>query len=230
MKGTVLGYDKEAGSGVLRGEDGNRYDFIRAEWKSDKTPRNGVEVDFESRDGQAVAIYPLNAGVDFSGVTESMSETVSHLAENENVRKVGALARGAVSGFSFSRSPAGIGASVVYVAALFMSAVTVNMGLLGLEFTLIGTNWGKVALVVALFAAFMRGMGRGGMARLAALAALLLPVLSIVSGVREFAEGMPSRAASDLVGQVIQGLDAGFFLAMLSALVMLFAPMRKQAD
>jgi|WetSurMetagenome_2_1015567.scaffolds.fasta_scaffold597764_1 TM2 domain-containing membrane protein YozV len=60
MKGWVLDFSVQANSGLISGEDGKRYRFAGAEWKTaDKMPRQGVPVDFEIRGEEAAAIYAL---------------------------------------------------------------------------------------------------------------------------------------------------------------------------
>jgi hypothetical protein len=69
MKGKILGFDAAAGTGAISGEEGRRYKFHSAEWKGQRPPKAGEEVDFEiADDGHALEIYPLRAGaaLDFS--------------------------------------------------------------------------------------------------------------------------------------------------------------------
>ena len=47
MKGQVLGYSLDTGTGAISGEDGSRYTFTREEWKDDGLPGKGAKVDFE---------------------------------------------------------------------------------------------------------------------------------------------------------------------------------------
>jgi hypothetical protein len=61
MKGTVLNVDS-AGGGLLRAEDGRRYEFATGEWKTPRAPVVGEEVDFEPVSLQATAIYALRPG------------------------------------------------------------------------------------------------------------------------------------------------------------------------
>ncbi len=59
MKGQVLTYTDTTGTGVISGEDGKRYGFSKAEWKSERLPTAGAQVDFEPRESEAAAIYVL---------------------------------------------------------------------------------------------------------------------------------------------------------------------------
>lgn len=46
MQGKILDYSNEFKSGLIRGEDGNKYRFSIDDCKSAIKPRSGVEVDF----------------------------------------------------------------------------------------------------------------------------------------------------------------------------------------
>lgn len=59
MKGRILGFTTSSGTGTIAGEDGNRYGFSQAEWRSDQTIASGVAVDFERRGSEAVGVYPV---------------------------------------------------------------------------------------------------------------------------------------------------------------------------
>ena len=57
MNGQILDYSAQTNSGVIAGDDGNRYNFVGAEWKDQAIPNRGMRVDFEAQGGDAVAIY-----------------------------------------------------------------------------------------------------------------------------------------------------------------------------
>ncbi|GAB6408281.1 TM2 domain-containing protein [Pseudomonas sp. MHK4] len=57
MKGKVLEFDSTSRSGVISGDDGNRYTFSVAQWKSTILPKAGSRVDFSADNGTAEAIY-----------------------------------------------------------------------------------------------------------------------------------------------------------------------------
>lgn len=58
MNGQVLHFSIETQSGIILGDDGNRYDFARAEWMGTLDPGRGARVDFEAEGGNAVAVRP----------------------------------------------------------------------------------------------------------------------------------------------------------------------------
>ena len=57
MKGKVLNFDETTNRGKISGEDGNRYDFVRMDWKSQNAPNLNVEVDFDVEENKAKEIY-----------------------------------------------------------------------------------------------------------------------------------------------------------------------------
>ena len=65
MKGKILDFNEENRTGVISGDDGNRYNFEIGQWKTDVLPKVSDEVDFSENDGTAEAIYlmrnPSNA-------------------------------------------------------------------------------------------------------------------------------------------------------------------------
>lgn len=57
MRGRVLGYDMASGRGDIAGEDQQRYQFSREDWRDDLRPGPGQAVDFHIEGDRAVAIY-----------------------------------------------------------------------------------------------------------------------------------------------------------------------------
>ena len=57
MNGQILDYSPQTNSGLIAGDDGNRYNFVGAEWKDQAIPNRGMRVDFEAQGSDAVAIY-----------------------------------------------------------------------------------------------------------------------------------------------------------------------------
>ena len=57
MNGQILDYSAQTNSGLIAGDDGNRYSFVGTEWKDQAIPNRGMRVDFEAQGGDAVAIY-----------------------------------------------------------------------------------------------------------------------------------------------------------------------------
>ncbi len=57
MNGRILDYSVQTNSGLISGDDGNRYNFVGAEWKDQAIPHRGMRVDFEAKGSDAGAIY-----------------------------------------------------------------------------------------------------------------------------------------------------------------------------
>ena len=57
MIGKILDFDTQTSSGVISGNDGNRYNFNASEWKSDKSPASNQMVDFSIDGENATEIY-----------------------------------------------------------------------------------------------------------------------------------------------------------------------------
>lgn len=57
MKGKILNFDATNATGVIAGDDGNRYNFQEQQWKSTSKPRNGQRVDFSPNNTAASEIY-----------------------------------------------------------------------------------------------------------------------------------------------------------------------------
>ena len=63
MRGRVLTYDDLGGSGLISGDDGQRYPFARGALQGGlRALAPGTEVDFQLEDGKAVGIYVVAFG------------------------------------------------------------------------------------------------------------------------------------------------------------------------
>lgn len=61
MQGKILEYDIQKSSGLISGNDGKRYSFHNAEWKSKNIyPAQNMSVDFTQNDDNATQIYAIN--------------------------------------------------------------------------------------------------------------------------------------------------------------------------
>ncbi|MCK2053597.1 NINE protein [Methylobacterium sp. 37f] len=62
MRGKVLGYDDSAGQGIISGDDGLRYQFVRGALQgSQRILLPGQDVDFVSESGAALNIFVLKS-------------------------------------------------------------------------------------------------------------------------------------------------------------------------
>lgn len=57
MKGKILDFNIQSASGVISGDNGERYNFSSSEWKSDKNPSANQIVDFSIDGENATGIY-----------------------------------------------------------------------------------------------------------------------------------------------------------------------------
>jgi len=73
MQGKILDYNTEFKSGLIRGEDGNKYRFSIDDCKSTIAPKVGAEVDFEPNGDKAVEIYV---------VTKDTVEAIKNIASS----------------------------------------------------------------------------------------------------------------------------------------------------
>ncbi len=61
MKGQILDFSIQSNTGVIGGDDQNRYQFSGSDWKGQSHPARGQFVDFEIRGlGQAANIYQIS--------------------------------------------------------------------------------------------------------------------------------------------------------------------------
>jgi TM2 domain-containing membrane protein YozV len=59
MRGRVLNYSDAEARGLISGEDGTRYPFVRGALEGMRSIRSGADVDFQVENGNAVGIYML---------------------------------------------------------------------------------------------------------------------------------------------------------------------------
>lgn len=73
MKGRVLGFSAETGTGVINAEDGRRYTFTTADWQAGRPVDAGIRVDFEAYGETAKGIYADTSasGVDVAALAAS---------------------------------------------------------------------------------------------------------------------------------------------------------------
>lgn len=64
MKGKILEFNEESRSGVISGEDGNRYTLDIAEWKGATLPKANNKVDFSVNGDVAEAVYAESVNSD----------------------------------------------------------------------------------------------------------------------------------------------------------------------
>lgn len=84
MKGQILDFSIQSNSGIISGEDQNRYQFNGAEWRDQKPPMRGDWVDFShDGSGNASQVYrALQQSNGFSGLNNQLDK-ISNLNQSE---------------------------------------------------------------------------------------------------------------------------------------------------
>lgn len=229
MKGAVLDFNRSSGQGLIRGEDGTRYEFSAADFKSDGPARSGQDVDFEVKDGRATAIYALSG----KGMTIDVNEAAQRITAFAKESGVDATARKALD--TLKKGPKdriGVGLSVVAAVCLFLPFIQVPF--LG-SVSLIQTGWGKLLFVIALVLAVLcyQGMDRKWVkvAACSFAAVVLINVWAIVADLSHadsltnaFMGGSRNRRS------FLELLTFGFYATLIStALLTASAFLRKRA-
>lgn len=62
MKGRILDFSVQSNTGVITGEDGDRYHFSGEQWRESKSPSRGMTVDFKVEGEQAKDIFLALSG------------------------------------------------------------------------------------------------------------------------------------------------------------------------
>jgi len=113
MKGRILGFNEADGTGAITADDGSRHRFTRTDWRGDKSPVAGLQVDFETMDGAARDIYPLRG----SAVSGLQNIDLSAIAASPGAGRIGSLLTQSLA------TPL----ALVVLAACFMSALSIPM-------------------------------------------------------------------------------------------------------
>lgn len=76
MKGTILDYSIQTNTGIISGDDQNRYNFTDAEWRGQRPPNRGEHVDFAvDNAGNATQIYiALNRNSTMQTLSEQLDK------------------------------------------------------------------------------------------------------------------------------------------------------------
>jgi len=162
MKGSILSFDQAAGSGLIRADDGKRYQFSGQNW-SDRTsaPFPGVLVDFETSGEMARDIIVLRTG---NAAGTAAMPNADDAASNGNLLGGLSIAGGVlgfVPGFGFIFSVAGL---VLGILARKQAKSTANgtgatLGAIGIALSCIVF---VIEIVVGIFlGAVLFGVGSG---------------------------------------------------------------------
>lgn len=86
MQGTILGYDNLKQCGVIRGDDGLRYNFVLTDWKSQGAPKEQDIVDFDKVEKNASEIYLLKRTQSFSDNAKKIQLQVKQKLEEGHLK------------------------------------------------------------------------------------------------------------------------------------------------
>ena len=145
MKGKILGFDAAGGTGAISGEDGQRYNFTAADFKSPAPAKAGDNVDFAAEGSNAKEIY-VTAGampnVDLTALTSNA--TVANILAKPYVIWaaviiLGSLIAGYFSALGMLNSMSGpfgsgLGLAALIAALLFFVPIVAGV-LIFFEFT-----------------------------------------------------------------------------------------------
>lgn len=141
MKGKILDYSIQNSSGIISGDDGNRYEFLNVEWKSDKLPKINQKVDFIIDGNNAKGIYLENSSIQLD--TNELKSKLSEIRNSEKVNSV--ISNGIQNKFGFI-------VSLIIGISLFFPIIKIPF--LG-EISLLDTGLGKLIFVLILILSFL---------------------------------------------------------------------------
>lgn len=86
MKGQILDYSIQTNSGIISGDDQNRYNFIGAEWRGQRPPTRGDRVDFDidSTTGNATQIF---TALGHSNPVQNISNQLDKLSDQNKAEE-----------------------------------------------------------------------------------------------------------------------------------------------
>lgn len=88
MRGKVLGFDPVNGTGMISGDDGNRYSVGRMDLQGGaKSLIPGGAVDFEANGANATSVYPLPGSVDIGAKNKWIAAVLALLLGGIGVHK-----------------------------------------------------------------------------------------------------------------------------------------------
>jgi len=129
MKGKVLDFNIQESTGVISGEDGNRYNFTTSEWKSSNVhPAKDVEVDFDTNENNAIAIYTISAPI-----AENNTEEFEKAAKGVFGYYIAAFKKYATFSGRATRSEFWYFQLVSFIISLLLSVI--SAGILGLLYS-----------------------------------------------------------------------------------------------
>jgi hypothetical protein len=136
VQGKILDYSIQNSAGVISGDDGQRYNFISAEWKSDKAPASGQIVDFSIDGINAMALYLVSS-------SNALEDKLSEIKDSEMVNTLVSNGMQHTTGFIVS---------LLLAFSLFLPVI--DAGMFG-SVSFMDGGFGKLLFLVFLGVAFL---------------------------------------------------------------------------
>lgn len=84
MKGLILDFSVQTNTGVISGDDQNRYQFEGTEWRENNPPTRGMQVDFDVNEaGQAVQVYAALGHNNLANSLNAQLDKISNQDQNQ---------------------------------------------------------------------------------------------------------------------------------------------------
>lgn len=148
MEGKILDYNPEQQTGLIRGQDGNRYEFNISEFRSQGSIRVGQTVDFKIEGENAIAIYVLKSNnladaIPISGgdALKTISQKAGDIIGQQNTNKIIQSVQGG------NQNPLGVSASAFAIITLFLPVIK---QIAYIKTNLMGGGIGMVSLLLLL--------------------------------------------------------------------------------
>ena len=79
MKGSILNFEIQSSTGIISAEDGNRYNFLSSDFQtSNVNPEQGLTVDFEINENNAIVIFVIKSEEAFADVKHEAAGMLTH--------------------------------------------------------------------------------------------------------------------------------------------------------
>lgn len=213
MKGKILGFDAAAGTGAITGDDGQRYSFTTADFKSPGAAKPGDSVDFQGAAGAAKDIYVTAGGVNVDLSSLTSNATVAGILAKPNVIWAAVIILGSLIAGYFGTLEAlshmsgefgsGLGISAIFIALLFAIPVVAAV-LIFFEFT---NN-----KLTAQFRLITAAAAIGGPILLPVLAGLLAP--EMLKGMRDLGAAFGGGGRMGIIEFVGFGISPGMLITV----------------